>query len=82
LLDDELDVVGFVCVAELEDREYDVDDELELGADLNDELEELDDLLLELEDEDELDDLASTGIGRLHTKKAIIVSCVNLFNIQ
>lgn len=46
------------------------------------ELEEgLDDLLLELGDEDELD-LASTGIGRLHTRNAIIVSCVILFNMQ
>jgi hypothetical protein len=53
------------------------------GDDLNDddldELDGLEDLLLE----DELDELlASTGIGRVHRRKPIMVNCVNFFNIQ
>jgi hypothetical protein len=44
---------------------------------LKDEL-ELEDLPLELE----LDDLASTGIGKLQSRKPTIVSCVNLLSIQ
>lgn len=78
LLEDE--VVVFICDGDELDREKLLVD----GDDLKDELDEderegLDDLE---EDELELDELlASTGIGKLHNRKPIIVNCVNLFNI-